>query len=199
MIIGVDVDNVVYNTTECVLRVHEIDTGEHLEISNIKTYYIEKYVKEQYQKDFHKIFLDKRVWKQVELFKDCQLYISKLLELGHRIIFVTATDSLNFHKKFNFLQRHFPQINMRNNLICIKDKQLLKVGILLDDYSKNLSNITDDYGFNITADYIKFCFDYPWNQDFKCDNINSFRICNWEDFYNKVYLICNEKEVNNNG
>lgn len=69
--IGVDIDNVVYSTTQAVLDVHYENTGERLYLSDIKTYCIEDYVSEEYKKDFHKIFLDKRVWKRVKLLPNC--------------------------------------------------------------------------------------------------------------------------------
>jgi len=44
MIIGIDCDNVVCNTTESVLAQHYFDTGEKLTLDDIKTYYIENYM-----------------------------------------------------------------------------------------------------------------------------------------------------------
>ncbi len=67
MVIGIDVDNIVCQTTQAVLDVHYKNTGVRLELSDITDYYIEKFVSPKYRPNFHKIFLDKRVWKRVEL------------------------------------------------------------------------------------------------------------------------------------
>jgi 5'(3')-deoxyribonucleotidase len=95
MKIGIDIDNVVYNTSEAVLSVHYEDTGERLTLSDIKSYDMSKYVSPQYQKDFYKIFGDKRVWDRVELLPDCVDSIRQLYEAGHEIYFVTATSPEN--------------------------------------------------------------------------------------------------------
>ena len=44
MIIGIDVDSTVCNTTESVIAQHYADTGEKLTLDDIKSYYIENYV-----------------------------------------------------------------------------------------------------------------------------------------------------------
>ena len=56
MIIGIDVDSTVCNTTESVLQQHYADTGEKLTLDDIKSYYIENYVSDDYKDDFHLIF-----------------------------------------------------------------------------------------------------------------------------------------------
>ena len=53
MIIGIDVDSTVCNTTESVLQQHYADTGEKLTLDDIKGYYIENYVGDDYKDDFH--------------------------------------------------------------------------------------------------------------------------------------------------
>ena len=71
MIIGIDVDNVVCNTTESVLTQHYADTGEKLTLDNIKGYYIENYVGDDYKDDFHLIFYKKEMWKRVKVIPHC--------------------------------------------------------------------------------------------------------------------------------
>ena len=185
MIIGIDIDNVLCDTTGSVLKIHEIDTGEHLEISDIKTYYIENFVGEKYQNDFHKIFLDKKVWKSIKLIPNCVKYIEMLNNDGHEIYFVTKTESANIHKKEMWLKRNFPFINVRKRLICIPNKQLLSgLDILVDDCLDNL----------IGGDYNKVVLDYPWNRS--VDNKEGILRCsNWEEIYNTVENIENANAI----
>ena len=44
MILGIDIDNVLVNTTECVLEYLNERTGLNLKLEDIKTYSIEDYV-----------------------------------------------------------------------------------------------------------------------------------------------------------
>lgn len=168
--IGVDIDNVVYSTTQAVLDVHYENTGERLYLSDIKTYCIEDYVSEKYKKDFHKIFLDKRVWKRVELLPNCVKTIKKLHDMGHEIYFVTATETANVHKKFQFLCRTFPFIDVRKRLITTQCKQMIKMDVLIDDCVDNL----------VGGDYYGILFSYPWNTNFKNDKTIE-RVDNWSE------------------
>ena len=61
MIIGIDVDSTVCNTTESVIAQHYVDTGEKLTLDDIKSYYIENYVSDDYKDDFHLIFFIKDI------------------------------------------------------------------------------------------------------------------------------------------
>lgn len=179
--IGVDIDNVVYSTTQAVLDVHYENTGERLYLSDIKTYCIEDYVSEEYKRDFHKIFLDKRVWKRVKLLPDCVETIKKLHDMEHEIYFVTATETANIHKKFEFLCRTFPFIDVRKRLIVTQCKQMIKLDILIDDCVDNLIN----------ADYFGILFNYPWNESYKEDILNNNseaveRVDRWSEIPNVI-------------
>ena len=191
-IISIDCDNVLNDLCVQTLNLYNRDANDNLTIDRIVKYRIDEFVKPAYHNKIKDYFVGKEVWKNINTIAESQYYMQKLVNDGHRVMITTATEPRNFYKKESWLERFYPFLDLKNNLNCIKDKQLLKVHIALDDYSKNLCDITDDYGFNITADYIKFCYDYPWNQDFECDNVNSFRIFGWKDFYEKVCAICDD-------
>lgn len=158
-----------------MLDVHYENTGERLSLADIKTYSIEDYVGEQYKKDFYKIFLDKQVWERVKLLPNCVDVIKKLHDDGYEIYFVTATDTANIHKKFGFLQRDFPFINVKDRLICAHNKQMIKVDVLIDDCLDNL----------IGGEYESILFDYPWNRHFDIYNTYDcvYRAYRWKDVF----------------
>lgn len=187
MIIGIDCDNVLNNLTEELLKLYNRDSGDNLQMQDILRYRIDDFVVPEYKERIKDYFLDKEVWKNIKLIEESQYYVGRLVNDGHRVMVVTATEPHNFYKKEGWLKRNFPELDLRNNLICIKNKQLLKIDVLIDDYSKNLSDVTDDYGNHITADYIRICFDYPWNHAFKDDGLKNFKRSCWEDIYS---LIC---------
>lgn len=181
--IGIDIDGTINNMCECVLKVYNEDSGDNLKVEDITNYYIENFVKEEYKKDFHKYFVDKRVWKQVEIDREAKEYIAKLNSDGHIIYFVTSTEPENISKKASWLQREFPDINIRKRLIRCYDKQLLfGLDILIDDYDKNL----------IDGNYLRVLFDKPWNQNLKeYDNIHQFyRMTNWCNIYEIILSYC---------
>lgn len=152
-----------------MLDVHFENTGERLSLNDIKSYGIEDYVSEEYKKGFHKIFLDKRVWKRVQLLPNCVETIRQLHNMGHKIYFITATETANVHKKFQFLCRTFPFINVRKRLITTQRKQMIKVDVLIDDCIDNL----------IDGEYYGILFDYPWNKNMS--TLNMTRVNEWNE------------------
>ena len=170
MIIGIDCDNVVCNTTESVLAQHYIDTGEKLTLDDIKTYYIENYVSDDYKDDFHLIFYKKEMWKRVKVIPHCVEVIKRLHDRGEEIYFVTSTEPQNITKKARFLQRTFPFLDIRKRLITTHCKQMINVDILIDDYEMNLIN----------GSYFGILMDYPWNRNFDdASDDKIYRVFDW--------------------
>lgn len=170
MIIGIDVDNVVCDTTFATLTQHYIDTGEKLTLDDIKSYYIENYVSDDYKDDFHLIFYKKEMWRRVKVIPHCVEVIKRLHDRGDSIYFVTSTEPQNITKKARFLQRTFPFLDIRKCLITTHCKQMISVDILIDDYEMNLIN----------GSYFGILMDYPWNINFdEAEYDNIYRVFDW--------------------
>lgn len=178
MVILCDVDNIVGNLCEAVLSVYNEDSGDNLKVSNIKTYYIENFVKPQYKDGFKHYFLDKRVWRRMKYVDDCRQNIAKLFNDGHDIYFCTKTEMKNAPKKESYLQRTFPYIDIRKKLIVCSDKTMVKADILIDDYQNNFG-----------GQPYSIILDYPWNQDFVTDDKTKFRAMNWNEIYKIISKI----------
>ena len=177
MTIGIDIDNVLNNLCESVLLVYNEDSGDNLNINNITSYYIENFVKERFKENFKNYFLDRRVWKKIQIIKNCQKYIAKLYNDGNNIIFITSTEQENLQKKASWLKKNFPFLNIRKALYsCPKKQYMSGIDLLIDDAPQNFYR----------AKYKGIILDYPWNKEFKEDNINFFRAKNWEDIYNII-------------
>ena len=170
MRILLDCDNVICDTTRSVLDVHYEKTGERLSVDDIKTYYIEDYVSPEYKDDFYKIFLDKRVWKGIQVLPNCIEVVERLHNAGHEIWIATSTEAANVHKKARFLQRTFPFLNIRKRLITTPYKQILNADLLIDDCVDNVIN----------AQYKSILMTYPWNANFDdASDENIYRVNNW--------------------
>ena len=170
MKIGIDVDNTIVNTTSCVIAQHYADTGEKLTLDDIKTYYIENYVSDDYKDDFHLIFLKKQMWKRVKVIPHCVEVIKRLHDRGNSIYFVTSTEPQNVAKKARFLQRTFPFLDIRKRLITTHCKQMIKCDVLIDDYEENLKN----------GSYFGILMNYPWNRNFDdASDDKIYRVFDW--------------------
>ena len=189
MIIGIDVDSTVCNTTESVLQQHYADTGEKLTLNDIKGYYIENYVGDDYKDDFHLIFYKKEMWKRVKVIPHCVEVIKRLHDRGDSIYFVTSTEPQNVTKKARFLQRTFPFLNIRKCLITTHCKQIIGVDILIDDYEMNLIN----------GSYFGILIDYPWNRNFDdASDDKIYRVFDWtqvEPMIEYIQTLKNSNEI----
>src|SRR5574344_1673518 len=153
MVIGIDVDGVVCDTCRAVLAQHYADTGEKLTLDDIKSYYIENYVSDDYKDDFHLIFFKKEMWKRVQVLPHCVEVVKRLHDKGNEMYFVTSTEPQNVAKKARFLQRTFPFLDIRKCLITTHCKQMIGVDILIDDCIDNV----------VGVNYTSILMDYPWN------------------------------------
>ena len=189
MIIGIDVDSTVCNTTESVIAQHYADTGEKLTLDDIKSYYIEKYVSDDYKDDFHLIFYKKEMWKRVKVIPHCVEVIKRLHDRGDSIYFVTSTEPQNITKKARFLQRTFPFLDIRKCLITTHCKQMIGVDILIDDYEMNLIN----------GSYFGILMNYPWNRNFDdASDDKIYRVFDWTQVEPMIEYIQTLKNSNEN-
>ena len=189
MVIALDCDNVITNTTACVLAQHYADTGEKLTLDDIKGYYIENYVGDDYKDDFHLIFFKKEMWKRVQVLPHCVEVVKRLHDKGNEIYFVTSTEPQNVAKKARFLQRTFPFLDIRKCLITTHCKQMIGVDILIDDYEMNLIN----------GSYFGILMDYPWNRNFDdASDDKIYRVFDWTQVEPMIEYIQTLKNSNEN-
>lgn len=191
MVIGIDCDNVVCNTTESVLAQHYADTGEKLTLDDIKGYYIENYVGDDYKDDFHLIFFKKEMWKRVQVLPHCVEVVKRLHDKGNEIYFVTSTEPQNVAKKARFLQRTFPFLDIRKRLITTHCKQMIKCDLLIDDCIDNVLN----------ADYVSILLDYPWNSTAIFDDASNdkiYRVFDWTQVEPMIEYIQKVKYIKEN-
>ena len=171
--ICIDIDNIICNTTECVLeKINEMCNTSHI-ISDVKEYSIESLLPDNQKHIVSEIFEDKNMWKNIKVIPHAVEAIRNLYLRGYKILFATATTSTNFNPKIRFLKRTFPFLNCEDITICVKNKQILQCDYLIDDSPDQL----------LGGSYKGIALRYPWNE-----NIDGFEKCNnWWEIY-KIIL-----------
>ena len=192
MVIGIDLDNIVVNTTETVLNYLAERGAPKRTLEDIKDYWLEKSFPPEYALLVKEAFESKYMWKQIQLIDGAYEYIKKLYEDGHEIWFVTSSLPENLDKKIKHLTRNldfFPDDYIWRHTINIHKKQLLKLDVLVDDCYDNLVG---------SRDYWSICYKYPWNYE-DCDKDNRMNMDfegviyanNWEEIYRLIdFLKC---------
>lgn len=191
MIIAIDLDNVVVNTSETMLDyINKRLPFAELTIEDIKTYSIEDALPREYRWIVENGFRDGRnFWKNIKLIDGAAKYIKKLYDDGHEIYFATSSLPENIYKKIKHLCRSLDieESYIIKHTINIQYKQLLNVDILIDDSLMNLVG---------KRNYYSICFDYPWNRTLggiPYDNSYKFkRAYSWEDVYKIIEEVQNE-------
>jgi 5'(3')-deoxyribonucleotidase len=189
--IMIDIDGVLNTLDTTVLEVYNEDSGDNLRPKDITEYHIEKFVKPEYRESFKNYFLDKRVWRRIEVVKYACEVLNKLWDEGYNLIFVTKTECENMVKKRNWLNRNFPFMgtdNIRKRLYSAPKKQFIRADIAIDD---GLFNLVGD------RTYYSICFDKPYNQTDEL--IPCFtRVYDWLGVYTAVHEITDLLKENEN-
>lgn len=180
--IMIDIDGVLNTLDTTVIEIYNEDSGDSLSPQDITEYHIEKFVKPEYKDNFHKYFLDKRVWQRIKVVKYACEVLNKLWDEGYNLIFVTKTECENMVKKRNWLNRNFSfmgEDNIRKRLYSAPKKQFIRADIAIDD---GLFNLVGD------RTYYSICFDKPYNQTDEL--IPCFtRVYDWLGVYTAVHEI----------
>lgn len=180
MKIGVDIDNVICTTSEAVIEYLNERIPITLSLDDINEYWMEKSIPEQYRWTVGLAFHDSAMWKKVKMIEGAAKGIETLYKKGDEIFFVTSTTPDNLKKKIKFLKRNLPFLSgdyINDHIITIKQKTLLNLDIMVDDYLNNLIG---------ERSYYSICLDYPWNRKVSSGEPNFIRVKDWEDIVKTV-------------
>lgn len=183
MYISIDLDNIIINTTETLIRYINERLPVNLKMSDITTYSIEAALPKQYRWIVEAGFHDRNFWKEVSLIPYAAETIEQLFHEGHWIWFATSSLPENLRKKINHLSRNlpfFPEDFVWKHTINLQDKSLLNVDVLIDDCLGHL--------LHPDRKYVGVALDYPWNQT-NGSVPNLIRAYNWQDIYNSIKII----------
>ena len=81
MVVGIDLDNIVVNTTETVLNYLAERGAPKLTLEDIKDYWLEKSFPPEYSLLVKEAFESKHMWKQVRLIDGAYTYIKNSMKM----------------------------------------------------------------------------------------------------------------------
>ena len=186
--VGVDIDNVLVNTTECVLEWLAERGAPKKSIKDIHTYYLENNYPSQYHLLIKEAFESRYMWKKVKLIDGAYDKLNRLYVEGYNIHFVTSSLPENLRKKINHLVRNldfFPENYIWKNTINIHKKQLLNLDVHIDDYYNNLCG---------DRAYTSICYSYPWNEKEVDNDTSIIPADNWNEIYEIIHTITEVKD-----
>jgi len=180
--IAVDVDNVINDLIKRTIDMYNQRRNTSLNLDDINHYNIYKILPIEEANEFCKLFREKQLWDSLSPAPKSQWGIKKLVDTGYNVVFATATDPINFPWKVDWIEHLFPFVNT-NNIVCIQDKSLLAVDVLVDDCLDNLL---------CSQKFYRVCLDFPWNRDIHDEVYSIYRTFDWEDIVNTINEIYKE-------
>lgn len=188
--IGVDLDQVVTNAFENVVKHFNYRFGTQFTLDDIKAYYFLEEVDIGAREDrvalLRRWYSDERiVFDDAIPIKDSKEIIHKLLLERHDIQFVTSrephlrTRTIEWLRQFNFPASdsnvHFRE---KDDLDGVRFKVSKASELRLNLFIEDDSRVAEQLGIPVIL------LDYPWNREVKTTNVH--RVANWQEVYQLI-------------
>lgn len=127
--------------------------------------------------DIFSVLEDPQFWKTVKPKEDAIFYLKKLIEEDHQDVYICTNSYFRTiaPKVSKVLQKYFPFIDL-HHLIVIKNKQMVKCDIMVDDGPQNLEN----------GDYWRVLMDCPHNRSYDAEANGMLRVTDWKEIYSFI-------------
>lgn len=179
--IAFDMDNTIFNFMEVLLKEYNKKYSDNIQISDLTEYDFSDKIKIS-SKQFFKEFATNANFKKMTAYQYAKEFIDTLHDLKEvdvEIYFVSAGHPKTFVSRDNLLSKTFSWYST-SQLIMIREKSLLDLDVLFDDYEKNFDN----------SSYGEVLVSQPWNKKEK----RFERLDSWEEWYKKLKSVIEREE-----
>lgn len=183
MVLCIDVDDVICNLQETVIKLFNKRFGANYTLDNFVEYDVINVLSEQDGTVMKDMYGESGLYNKVKPIPGSQEVLQKLINQGHQIYLVTSAIPKTYGEKVEFIKRYFPFIN-EDNIVCMKHKWMFNCDVMIED---NLQNLL------VKPNYHRICFDRPWNRSNKDYVYGIYRCYNWNDVLAAINKI-NESE-----
>lgn len=139
--IGCDLDGVVIDLVASWVNAYNLDYGDHLTAEQLLSWDTHLYVKPECGKDIYNYLLRPGLYDHSYPIPLAIAGINFLRDIGHRVIFPTTVQNGVMEGKYNWLKR-YNLLPDENDLVVCKDKTLVRMDLLIDDYYKNIEAVS---------------------------------------------------------
>ena len=171
MILCVDVDNVICNLQETVVKLFNERFNSHYTLNDFTEYDIINVLPTREAIAMKSMYGEVGLYDKVKPLPGAQKALEKLINLGHQVYLVTAAVPKNYDEKIAFIKRFFPYID-ENHIVSMRHKWMFNADIMIED---NIQTLLEK------PNYHRICFDMPWNQSNKDWVYGIHRCYNWND------------------
>ena len=136
MIIAIDIDDVVLNLIPEWLKFYNAVHNDSLTQEQITDWDMTKFVKPECGKKIYDFLLEPKLYDDVNCIPGAWSAILRLRNLGHRLIFVTASH----HSGKLLRMKNLELLPNEKEYVACHDKSLIRADVLIDDKPQNLEN-----------------------------------------------------------
>lgn len=174
--IAIDVDCVLNNLMEKTIEAYNTKYNSNLTMDNFTDYDVYNCLPYEEAKNFIDLFIDESIVKALSPRDGAQKAIKQLINKGHEIYFATSTHHITFPWKVEWIKNYFDGFQEKN-IICIGNKGLLHVDVLVDDC---IDNLLSNFYFD------RVCMDFPWNRHVHDEAYGIYRCHNWNEIIKAI-------------
>ena len=135
--IALDCDDVLNNLNEVVCKVFNEENDTDITEDTFTSYDIYKCLPFEDAEKYAALWRREEIWRSLTPVYHSQWGAKKVVDDGFDVYITTATQWENFPWKVEWLQSYFPFID-ESHIICIRDKSILDVDVMIDDNLDNL-------------------------------------------------------------
>lgn len=165
-IIAVDQDWVLAKLTHKWIKVYNTIFNDNLNVEDIKSWDITKYVKPEAKEYMLNILNLHKFYRDLDVMEDSQRVLEKLSKKYEIIVVTDPFTRMSFKSKYDWLKENFPFIPT-SNYVFTGNKSIIFADYLIDDGIHNLEGFKG-YGL---------LFDAPYNRE---EN-RFYKVKNWQD------------------
>ena len=170
MVICVDMDNVLCNLQETVIKVFNDVYHTSYALNDFKAYDIAECINKEHAIKMKELYTKRGIYDLVHVINGAKNVLQKLKKAGYDIYIVTDSAPSMMVEKVNWIEYMF-DID-RAHIISMKHKWLFKCDVMIED---NLDNLLGGHHYD------RILFDYPWNRDVHDEVYDIHRVQNWDE------------------
>lgn len=171
MTIAIDMDNVLCNLQEVVVKLFNERYSTKYTIENFTDYDVAQILPKNEAILMKSIYSEDDLYSNITPLPGAQNAVEKLINAGHQVYVVSDIIPKTYAEKVEWLKFYFPQID-ESHIVAMKHKHLFRCDILIEDNLQNL--LAKPY-------YERICFDYAWNRQVSDYVYGIHRIFNWNE------------------
>lgn len=188
LVIACNVDGVLNNPCEHILKVFNEKTRDNLSVDDFKHYDIYRCLEYDDARYFEQLMQNQNNWNDLAPDEGSQAVLSRIVQDGHHVYLVTSTKPSEVEFKWKWVKRYFPYW-LQSNFVVLKDKHRFDCDVMIDDCFESLIK---------GCTYHRVVFDRPWNRGYREDTVDSLygitRARNWNDVYKTINNIAEMEE-----